>query len=187
VADPAALLPSGTAVVLRMETVALRRTDRLRLADQVALVDRDAGRQEVKEQAIEHRRQQRCPDANASSCYNAAKSGSRRVAASRQHPGQSRIETMQLTVVAAILPSLIILSRTSAYTAFRLAGALFAGFASLGWIVQRLFGVDYSVDLIVDRVAQPGPWIAISLLVISITEWLRSEPRPSRDLITRCV
>ena len=83
------------------------------------------------------------------------------------------IETMQLIVVAAILPSLIILSRTPAYTAFRLGGALFAGFASLGWIIERLFNVPYLVDGLVDRIAQRGVWIAISLIVISICLWLR--------------
>lgn len=90
------------------------------------------------------------------------------------------IETMQLIVVAAILPSLIILSRTPAYTVFRLTGALFAGFASLGWIIERLFGVDYSVDLVVDRVAQRGPWIALSLFVISLISWLRYEMQAKR-------
>lgn len=40
------------------------------------------------------------------------------------------IETMQLMVVVAMLPWLIILSRTPAYRPFRLGGALFAGFVS---------------------------------------------------------
>jgi HupE / UreJ protein len=87
------------------------------------------------------------------------------------------IETMQLIVVAAILPSLILLSRTPAYSFFRLIGALFAGFASLGWIVERAFGADYSVDLVVDRVAQRGAWIAAGLFLISIVSWLWREMR----------
>ena len=85
------------------------------------------------------------------------------------------IETMQLIVVAAILPSLIILSLTPAYSSFRFIGALFAGFASLGWIVERTCGVDYFVDLVVDRVAQRGAGIAAGLLVISIVSWLWCE------------
>lgn len=95
------------------------------------------------------------------------------------------IETMQLIVVAAILPSLIILSRTSAYTAFRLTGALFAALASLGWIVERLFGVDYSVDLVVDRIAQRGPWIAVSLFVISVIAWWRQNAPANPGIVTR--
>src|SRR5581483_4510923 len=78
------------------------------------------------------------------------------------------IETMQLIVVAAILPSLIILSRTPAYTVLRFTGALFAGFASLGWIIERSFDVSDFVDIVVDRVAQRGAWIAALLLLISI-------------------
>jgi len=94
------------------------------------------------------------------------------------------IETMQLIVVAAILPSLIILSRTPAYTVFRFTGALFAGFASLGWIIERLFDVPEFVDVVVDRVAQRGAWIAALLLVISIVAWFRYDRQNRRNLIT---
>jgi hypothetical protein len=94
------------------------------------------------------------------------------------------IETMQLIVVGAILPSLLILSRTPAYTVFRFGGALFAGFASLGWIVERLFGVPDFVDGSVDRIAQRGVWIAISLLVISIVLWLHPNTHSNREIVT---
>ncbi len=83
------------------------------------------------------------------------------------------IETMQLMVVVSILPSLIILSRTAAYMIFRLGGALLAGFASLGWITERLFGGPDFVDGLLDRLARGGVWIAISLLVISVLLWSR--------------
>ncbi len=92
------------------------------------------------------------------------------------------IETMQLIVVVAILPSLIILSRTPAYTNFRFGGALFAGFASLGWIVERLFDVPDLVDGLVNRVAQRGGWIAILLLALSIALWLRHHARSGRGI-----
>jgi hypothetical protein len=82
------------------------------------------------------------------------------------------IEIMQLAVVCAILPSLLLLSRTSAYSAFRVTGALFAGFASLGWIAERIFGIPDFVDIVMDRVAQRGAWIAASLFVISVMSWL---------------
>jgi len=94
------------------------------------------------------------------------------------------IETMQLIVVAAILPSLIILSRTPAYTVFRFTGALFAGFASLGWIIERLFDVPDLVDVVVDRVAVRGAWIAAFLLVISIVAWFRHDRQNRRNIIT---
>lgn len=94
------------------------------------------------------------------------------------------IEIMQLTVVAAILPSLIILSRAPVYTGLRLTGAMFAGFASFGWIVQRLFGVDLSMDLMVDRIAQRGAWIAILLFVISVISWVRQDVGIKRGVAT---
>ncbi|GAA3767013.1 HupE/UreJ family protein [Terriglobus aquaticus] len=66
------------------------------------------------------------------------------------------IETMQLLVVAVVLPSLLILSRTRAYSAFRIAGAAFACLASALWIAERLFGLDTYVDTAVNLIAQRG-------------------------------
>jgi len=81
------------------------------------------------------------------------------------------IETMQLLVVVAILPSLVLMSRTRSYSVLRIGGALFAGFASLGWIAERLLGVHSSVDVVVDSVARHGAWIAGALLLVSIVYW----------------
>lgn len=81
------------------------------------------------------------------------------------------IETMQLIVVAAIMPSLILLSRRRAYTFLRIGGALFAGLASVGWIAERLLNVHSGVDVIVDGVAHRAVWIAGALLLISIFSW----------------
>lgn len=91
------------------------------------------------------------------------------------------IETMQLIVVAAILPSLVLISRTRSYSILRIAGALFAGFASLGWIAERLLGVHNSVDAVVDSVARHGAWIAGALLLVSLVYWslLKIRRRPS--------
>lgn len=78
------------------------------------------------------------------------------------------IETMQLIVVAAILPSLLMLSRTPAYTLFRVTGGALAGLASLAWIAERLLGLNTAVDAVVDGVAHRGAWIAASLIVVSV-------------------
>jgi hypothetical protein len=83
------------------------------------------------------------------------------------------IETMQLFVVAATLPSLVLLSRTRAYSLLRIGGALFAGCASVGWIVERLLNVHSFVDMIVDSVAHHAIWIAGVLFLISLVcRWL---------------
>jgi HupE/UreJ protein len=82
------------------------------------------------------------------------------------------IETMQLIVVVAALPSLVLLSRTRAYPWLRIGGALFAGCASLGWIAERLAGVHIWVDVVVDSVAHRAVWIAGISSLISVVYWL---------------
>ena len=77
------------------------------------------------------------------------------------------IEAMQMLVVAAILPSLMLMSRTPAYTILRICGAVFAGVASAGWIVERLFDVSTPVDAIVNAFARHSLLIAINLLAVS--------------------
>jgi HupE / UreJ protein len=81
------------------------------------------------------------------------------------------IETMQLVVVAVILPSLILLSRTRGYRFLRISGAAFAGSASVGWIGERLFGLHSSVDAVVGVVAHHAVWIAGGLFSISLLCW----------------
>jgi HupE / UreJ protein len=79
------------------------------------------------------------------------------------------IETMQMLVVAAVLPSLMLMSKTRAYAPFRVCGALFAGFASAGWVIERLFGIHAGVDAVVNTLAQHSLWIAVGLFLASLT------------------
>jgi hypothetical protein len=85
------------------------------------------------------------------------------------------IETMQLVVLALTMPSLVLLSRTRSYSGFRIGGALFAEFASLGWIAERLLGVDNPVDVVVECVAHHGVWIAVGLFLMGIICWRHSQ------------
>jgi HupE / UreJ protein len=71
-------------------------------------------------------------------------------------------ETMQLLVVAAGLPSLILLSRTRLYPSIRIAGPVFAGAAAAAWIVQRLWDVPNPAEVLVTALAQRAGWIAPS-------------------------
>jgi hypothetical protein len=77
------------------------------------------------------------------------------------------IEAMQMLVVAAILPSLMLMSRTPAYPILRISGAVLAGFASAGWIVERLFEIPTPVDAIVNAFARHSLLIAVNLLAVS--------------------
>jgi HupE / UreJ protein len=81
------------------------------------------------------------------------------------------IETMQLAVVAITMPSLILMSRTRAYSFLRIGGALFAGFASTGWIAERLFGVHNWAGVVVDDVAHHSVWIGGALFLTSVGCW----------------
>jgi HupE / UreJ protein len=64
------------------------------------------------------------------------------------------IETMQMLVVAIILPSLMLMSQTRAYPMVRIGGAVFAAAASIGWIAERLLDVRTPVDPIVNASAR---------------------------------
>jgi hypothetical protein len=81
------------------------------------------------------------------------------------------IEAMQLIVVAAVMPSLLLLSRSRAYSVFRILGAVFAGGASLSWIAERLLHWHTSVDAIVNGIAHYAVWIAAALFLVGLLCW----------------
>ncbi len=78
------------------------------------------------------------------------------------------IEAMQLIVVGATLPALILLSRTRLYSSVRIGGALFAATAAAGWIAQRLWGMPNPLDAVVMALAQSAVWIAIGLTTLGV-------------------
>jgi hypothetical protein len=82
------------------------------------------------------------------------------------------IEAMQLMVVAATLPSLVLLGVTRAYSVFRVGGGLFAVFASSCWIAERMLPVHTPVDAVLNDVAGHAVWIAVVLFVISLSCWM---------------
>ncbi len=84
------------------------------------------------------------------------------------------IETMQMIVVALTLPSLLLLSRTRAYPAFRIPAALFAAFASLGWIIERTSTLTLPVDSIVNAAAHHAAAVAAALFFASLAASARA-------------
>ena len=78
------------------------------------------------------------------------------------------IEAMQLVVVAAALPALILLSGTRLYRAIREGGALFAGMAAAGWIAQRTFDLANPADGVVEALAQRALWIALGFTLLGL-------------------
>jgi hypothetical protein len=81
------------------------------------------------------------------------------------------IESMQLIVVAATLPSLLLLSRTNTYRWVRTAGALFAAIASVSWIVERSFNTGNAIEPLVENVAHHAIWIAAAFFLLSLFCW----------------
>lgn len=96
------------------------------------------------------------------------------------------IEAMQMLVVAATLPSLLLLAGTRLYPAVRIAGALFAGAAALCWMAERIADVQTPVDAVLDAVARHAVAIGIGFFVVSLvaraaTYWphRRATPAPA--------
>jgi hypothetical protein len=83
---------------------------------------------------------------------------------------------MQLAVVAAILPSLLLLSRTRAYPLLRIGAALFAALASAGWIVERVLNLPNPIGSLVEGAAHDAPSIAAGLFLLSLLCWLLHKP-----------
>jgi len=68
------------------------------------------------------------------------------------------IEAMQLLVIAATLPLMLLLGTTTRYGSVRLAGAGFAATCAVGWVLERAFGLSNPLQPVVDWMAPPPLW-----------------------------
>lgn len=78
------------------------------------------------------------------------------------------IELMQLLVIALTIPWLLLLSRTPAYGTVRLAGALLAAVAALGWVAERVTNQANAVSAAVAQVAHYAPYLLLPLAVLAL-------------------
>lgn len=76
------------------------------------------------------------------------------------------IEIVQLAVVMAVLPALLMLSRTPAYPAVRRAGAALAGLAALAWIVERVNGTPNLLAGSIDVALSYAPLAIVPLTIV---------------------
>nr|WP_296770745.1 HupE/UreJ family protein [Rhodococcus sp. (in: high G+C Gram-positive bacteria)] len=90
------------------------------------------------------------------------------------------IELMQLFVVALVLPPLILLARTRAYTALRIGAASFAGIAAAGWVLDRL-GVANPVATVADNLVTVSPYVVAALWATAAFVMFRSFHRTSAE------
>lgn len=91
------------------------------------------------------------------------------------------IELVQLIVVAAVTPALLLLARTRWYATVRVAGAALAGIAALAWLAERLFEAENVVARAVDAGLSYAPWGLVVLTLVAIPIFIgerRPQPRP---------
>lgn len=77
------------------------------------------------------------------------------------------IEIVQLGVVIAVMPALLMLARTTLYPAFRTIGAGFAGLAAIAWIIERVAGTPNPVADGIDAALGQAPWLVVALTIIA--------------------
>jgi hypothetical protein len=87
------------------------------------------------------------------------------------------IELVQLAVVAAVAPALILLARTKTYPALRTAGAAFTGVAALAWIAERVGGADNPVGRVIDAGLNYAPWLVAALTLGAVAATLAERCR----------
>lgn len=78
------------------------------------------------------------------------------------------IEAMQLVVVAATFPWLLLLARSRVYFPIRIVGASFAGLASLGWIAERALSIANPIGAWVATLAAHPYFLAGSVAGLAI-------------------
>jgi hypothetical protein len=74
------------------------------------------------------------------------------------------IELVQIAVVAVVMPLLVVMARTSGYSAFRIGAAAFAGIAAIAWIIERIFRIDNIVGRAIDAGLGHAFWLLAALI-----------------------
>jgi hypothetical protein len=87
------------------------------------------------------------------------------------------IELVQLAVVAAVIPALVLLAQTRTYPALRTAGAAFTGVAALAWIAERAGGADNPVGRLIDAGLNYAPWLLAVLTIGAVAATLAERRR----------
>lgn len=91
------------------------------------------------------------------------------------------IELVQLMVVAAVMPALVLLARTRWYPAVRSTGAVFAGVSATAWILERALGFDNPVGRAIDTGLGHAPWLLAALTAFAVLVFV-AERRPQSKL-----
>lgn len=87
------------------------------------------------------------------------------------------IELVQLAVVTATLPALIVLGQTTTYPVIRISGAAFAGVAATAWGFERVTGTNNAVARVIDTGLSYAIWPLAVLAVICLLVLLGRQSR----------
>ncbi len=81
------------------------------------------------------------------------------------------IEAMQVFIILATIPWLILLSRTPAYSFFRIVGATVTAVAAVAWLFERAAGWNNPIGSYVELVAAHPVSLITSLAAFSVIAW----------------
>jgi hypothetical protein len=81
------------------------------------------------------------------------------------------IELMQLAVIIVVIPWLLLLSRTSFYTVFRVSGAILAIIAASAWIVERIFQQTNFITSFIEKVTNYALFLLATLAFVSLLSY----------------
>jgi hypothetical protein len=77
------------------------------------------------------------------------------------------IEAMQLVVIALTIPWLMLLVRTPVYPAVQIGGAIIAGVAAIGWLLERL-GHSNALGALANALSPYGVWAIVALAGLAL-------------------
>jgi len=89
------------------------------------------------------------------------------------------IETVQLLVVAAVLPSFLLLAPTRWFGAVRVGGGVLAMVAATAWLVERWLGQANIVGALLERGFAQSLWLIAVLTVVGIIARRRMISKPA--------
>lgn len=81
------------------------------------------------------------------------------------------IELMQLSVMALIVPWLIILSKGTFYTPIRIGGAIWAGVVAMAWMVERIVGQPNVITQWSSKIIKQAPNFILLLAFIALVSY----------------
>jgi hypothetical protein len=78
------------------------------------------------------------------------------------------IEAIQLVVILAAMPWLVLLARSRVYGSVRIAGAALTGVAAAAWFAERALGWVNPIAPLVENVASHALWVLAGLVVLAL-------------------